>query len=93
MAAENEHEAKINKPWEIWAYDKCRECKHDRYFHLLEYGANGYKDELRATMGNCNYILSDRGFCNCGEWVPPDNLDYIELLAKRRGLISDEESK
>jgi hypothetical protein len=94
MAAENEHETKINKPWEIWAYEKCRECQHDRYYHLLDYGPSGYKDELRATMGNCNRIVKDsRGqiqtICSCKEFFPPDNLDYIEILAKKKGLFPD----
>jgi hypothetical protein len=87
MVDENEHEDKINKPWEIWAYEKCRECQHDRYMHLVQWNSTNtsYADELRATLGNCNALVMGV-FCQCKEFLPPDNLDYIELLAKKRGL-------
>jgi hypothetical protein len=50
----------------------CRECQHKRYIHLR----------------TCVEIMdNDFEICKCPEFVPPDNLDYVEYLAKKRGLI------
>jgi hypothetical protein len=89
----SEHLEKQNKEFSRWIEDTCRTCKHRRLFHLWDsdgsvktppLGGKGY------VHGNCNFATVD-GFCKCSEWMSPDNLEYIELLAKRKGLISEEE--
>jgi len=86
----NEHLEKRNKEFGKWIEDECRECKHKRLFHLFnESGTSGEK----YVHSNCNFVLAMGGFCACQEWMSNDNLDYIELLAKRKGLIPDEKDK
>ena len=54
----------------------CRDCKHIRLSHVEGshcIAANGNQEQF--------------GLCQCKEFVPEDNLDYIEWLAKKRGLI------
>lgn len=87
MVPENEHKEKFNKPWSIWAYEKCRECQHGKIMHMAE----GLKEQS-AVVAQCNEIVRQGGFCSCPEYLPPDNLDYIELLAKRKGLIPEDEN-
>jgi hypothetical protein len=57
---------------------KCFKCKHPRYEHGI--GHNG---------GSCAVRINIKFFnrCSCKEFVPSDNLDYIEYLAKKRGLL------
>jgi hypothetical protein len=52
----------------------CRTCKHERFGHYA-----GKCGAVRRWDGKCA--------CKCKEFVPPDNLDYMEWLAKKRGLI------
>ena len=86
----SEHFEKRNKEFSPWIEELCRTCNHKRLFHLWnESNLLGGK----YLHGNCNFLLEIGGFCLCSEWMSPDNLDYIELLAKRKGLISDEEDK
>jgi predicted nucleic acid-binding Zn finger protein len=68
-----------------WLYKKCRTCSHDLLYHLLETGRS--LDNI--LVGQCNYFINMQGFCNCSEFMSLDNLDYIELLAKRKGLIPE----
>jgi hypothetical protein len=86
----NEHLEKRNKEFGKWVEDVCRECKHKRLFHLYN-----QEDRFRGKYvhSNCNFLLEVGGFCSCNEWQSPDNLEYIELLAKRKGLIPDEDKK
>ena len=51
---------------------KCRTCKHPGQFH----------DGYRIVANQCM-----RTDCHCKELVPLDNLDYVEWLAEKRGLI------
>jgi len=89
-----EHEEPWNKPWEVWAYEQCRDCSHSRYLHLIDVPENStWEKGQKYNLGNCNKLVPDFGFCPCKEWMSPDNLEYIELLAKRKGLIKDEEDK
>jgi len=44
-------------------------------------------------VGACNAMVKGLGFCFCKEYLPPDNLDYIELLAKRKGIIPEDEEE
>jgi hypothetical protein len=53
----------------------CRKCKHVRLSHL--------KGTCLAICGTTEEFV----LCGCEEFVPEDNLDYIEWLAKKRGLI------
>jgi len=55
---------------------KCKKCTHVRLSHL-----EGRCIAANATDGE--YLL----MCKCKEFVPSDNLDYIEWLAKKKGLI------
>jgi hypothetical protein len=57
----------------------CRECSHQRYAHL--------SDEKCIDVGRVNEDRSVWYTCTCEGFVPEDNLDYIEWLAKKRGLI------
>ena len=41
---------------------------------------NGYHDVLGTQ---CMWIVD----CNCKGFVTPNNLDYIEWLVKKRGLV------
>lgn len=52
---------------------RCGECNHPRFVH--------FNDKCMATFNN-TLIL-----CGCIEFVPLDNLDYVEWLAKKKGLI------
>jgi hypothetical protein len=52
---------------------KCRDCKHPKYVHI--------KDRCLAIPG-MNISL-----CSCIEYVPKDNLDYVEWLVKKRKLL------
>jgi hypothetical protein len=90
MASDSEHFEKQHKEFSKWIDDLCRECHHKRLFHL---GSAAAKKGEKYLHGNCNMILKMGGFCSCLEWMPKDNLDYIELLAKRKGLIPDEENE
>lgn len=54
----------------------CRKCKHMRLSHI-ESG------RCIAANGNTEQLTS----CGCKEFMPEDNLDYIEWLAKKRKLI------
>lgn len=84
----NEHVEKNNKEFSRWIEDLCRTCEHKRLFHLF----NDTDLPLEQYVhSGCNFILTFSGFCKCPEWMSKDNLDYIELLAKRRGLIPDDE--
>jgi hypothetical protein len=53
----------------------CRGCHHKKFEHL--------KDVCLAVFGNEDTLSK----CRCKEFVPLDNLDYIEWLAKKRGLV------
>lgn len=55
--------------------DCCRECGHFRFLHCEE----------QAWAGRCD-PQNDYG-CDCKEYVPEDNLDYVEWLAEKRGLL------
>ena len=66
---------------------KCRTCQHPLLYHYV--GQN--KSTKKPIVGSCNKV--QKGFCECTEFMPKDNLDYIELLAKRKGLIPDEDKK
>lgn len=85
MMDETEHEEKVDKDT-LWVFKRCRNCQHPLVAHL-----GGLPNDSKVLVGQCNYVES--GFCMCQEYMPPDNLDYIELLAKRRGLIKDEDVK
>jgi len=86
----NEHLEKRNKDFSRWIEDVCRDCKHKRLFHLFNESDITDKKYLHS---NCNFVLEVGGFCMCLEYMPSDNLDYIEILAKKKGLIPDEEGK
>jgi hypothetical protein len=58
-------------------YCRVCSCAHDKY------GAH-MKWVTRHGDGGTQSFLSD---CECYEFVPPDNLDYIEWLAAKRGLV------
>ena len=53
----------------------CRKCKHIRLSHL--------RGKCIATCGTTEKM----DICKCKEFVPEDNLDYVEYLAEKRGLI------
>lgn len=55
---------------------ECRTCKHARYLHK----------ELKRCL--LTYAVTPKKYklCDCEEFVPLDNLDYVEWLAKKRGL-------
>jgi hypothetical protein len=55
--------------------EHCRECKHTRLGHTT--------GTCIAVEGTTEQMIP----CGCEEFVPEDNLDYIEWLAKKRGLI------
>jgi hypothetical protein len=50
---------------------RCRTCRH----------ANGWHDG-GALDQSCLWTS-----CSCKEFVPSDNLDYVEWLAEKRGLV------
>lgn len=80
-----EHKEKTKDlPWEVWANKHCRECKHELYLHILE------TSDKFQVVGACNAVVPGFRFCTCSEYLPPDNLDYIELLAQRKGIIKEE---
>jgi hypothetical protein len=86
----NEHLERRNKEPAKWMADKCRTCEHARYYHLVDYSGNNDRKYIHAE---CNFLMEEGGFCSCLEWMPKDNLDYIELIAKRKGLIPDNEDE
>jgi hypothetical protein len=57
------------------ASEHCRKCKHERFVHL-----DGKKCSLQL-------LRKDWASCTCKEFVPPGNLDFVEYLAKKKGLI------
>jgi hypothetical protein len=59
----------------------CRDCGHFRFLHILESEDIGL---YRSNQG-CD-PQNDHG-CDCSEYVPEDNLDYIEWLAEKKGLL------
>jgi hypothetical protein len=67
-------------------FTKCRECGHTKTLHILGDAKGGF------LVGYCNFIIKNVGFCQCKEYLPQDNLDYIELLAKRKGIIPEDET-
>lgn len=50
----------------------CRTCNHERMLHLDT---------------GCIYVTKLWERCNCKEFVPLDNLDYVEWLVKKRKLV------
>ena len=58
--------------------EKCRECKHARYIHGMAHNGGPCSDR---------FLSSVKSVCKCIEFVPSDNLEYVEYLAKKRGLI------
>jgi hypothetical protein len=53
----------------------CRKCKHIRLSHAA--------GKCIATIGTIEKMHR----CGCKEFVPDDNLDYVEWLAKKKGLV------
>lgn len=58
---------------------KCKKCTHQRFTHLT---------------GVCLDVvlikkLDEKSYkgCKCKEFIPSDNLEYVEYLAKKRKLI------
>lgn len=82
--SEHKERKKKEDVWQLLFLKRCRTCQHPKYIHLLE------QTDTHYILGACNEVVQG-GFCNCNEWEPPDNLDYIELLAKKKGLISEDE--
>lgn len=83
-----EHKDKYNKPWAVWAFEKCRECQHPRFMHIADIPT--HDNFNTAIVSNCNDVSKGMGFCPCEEFMPTDNLDYIEFLAKRKGIIPED---
>lgn len=54
----------------------CRKCKHVRLSHVES-------SHCIAALGTTEQL----SLCKCKEFVPEDNLDYIEWLAKKRNLV------
>ena len=65
-----------------WTTKRCRDCSHELLFHIADGEGKG-----NILVSNCNKFEAGKGFCNCIEFMSPNNLDYIELLAERRGLV------
>jgi len=59
----------------------CRECSHFKFLHRF----NNDDPGLWRSGQNCD-PQNDHG-CDCEEFVPEDNLDYVEWLAEKRGLL------
>lgn len=59
--------------------DNCRDCGHFKFLHVP-----GFKGALGFDQ-HCD-PQNDHG-CDCFEYIPEDNLDYIEWLAQKRGLV------
>jgi hypothetical protein len=51
---------------------KCRTCTHSNGFHE----GPDYNEQF------CSFPT-----CECIEFIPADNLDYVEWLANKRGLL------
>ena len=83
-----EHKEKYNKPWALWAFERCRECNHFKYLHIAE--PPTLNNDNYSVLSNCSNIYTGGGFCSCQEWQSPDNLTYIEDLAKRKGIIPED---
>jgi hypothetical protein len=67
-----EHTKKVIE-WIKYISLQCRDCHQQRFDH----------EDFSPTGNN-----TAKAFLNkCKEFVPPDNLDYIEWLAKKRGLV------
>ena len=54
----------------------CRKCNHIRLSHVEG-------SHCIAASGTTERLT----VCKCREFISEDNLDYIEWLAKKRGLI------
>jgi len=68
--------AEVLRQWIKEVEEKCRECNHMKMSH--------------SYLGKkCNELLRTESpfLCNCQEFVPSDNLDYVEWLAKKKGLV------
>lgn len=69
--------------------DNCRECGHFRFLHKCKRDAFG-KLLYHSLDDKCDCQRCEPGTdhsCNCEEFVPEDNLDYVEYLAEKRGLV------
>ena len=56
----------------------CRNCGHQRYSHAL--------DAKCIDAATSHRLDEDIYMCSCYEFIPLDNLDYIEYQAEKRGL-------
>jgi hypothetical protein len=68
---------------------KCYECKHARFEHDIRNTGTDYcntTDDARcyAWIPNGETVTQS---CTCADFVPTENLDYVEWLAKKRNLI------
>lgn len=54
---------------------KCRICNHFSHSHNKIWGCGRPKSNPFSSV------------CQCQEYIPSDNLDYIEWLADKKGLI------
>jgi hypothetical protein len=60
----------------------CANCQHEDWLHVKTYyWACGRKPRNTSDRQHLSEI------CPCKEFIPSDNLDYIEWLAEKKHLV------
>jgi hypothetical protein len=67
-----------------WMKKICRTCEHNQYWHETAESSSGTAGGWCAET-RCGAHINNLPYCT--EFVPSDNLDYIEWLAEKRGLL------
>ena len=67
----------------------CRNCPHHRDGHITAYNFDKMEHPLafRVCYGEDKVKIKDLyyiEFCECGEYVPKDNLEYLEWCVDKR---------
>jgi hypothetical protein len=67
-----------------WMKKICRTCGHNKYWHQTAKSSYGTPGGWCANY-ECGESVAHMPYCR--EFVPEDNLDYVEWLAEKRNLI------
>lgn len=60
--------------YKMMIFPKCRTCKHEKPMHYRLYGMH------QTPPFPCNHTT-----CRCKEFLPTDNLEYLEYKNERCG--------
>jgi hypothetical protein len=62
--------------------EECRNCKHNNAWHV-----NGHNNEIIVPCGHSKSWHGKDGNCECENFVPTDNLKYLEYILDKRTSI------